>query len=337
MTVTAAIIGAGGIGGAHSSAYQALPETRVTAVVDIRPEQADKLAAIHGAKAYYSIEEFLRHEKPDMADVCVPSYLHPEVAIQCAGHGMHVLCEKPMAPDLGKAQAMVEAARRNGVFLMIAQVIRFWSEYAYLKQVYDQGAYGRLIQAWFSRLSGAPIWSWENWYLDPRRSGMAPFELHVHDTDFVHYMFGMPERVQSATANVLAHHASYIRTRYFFAGQPELLVESEGGWWQGPVPFEATYRAIFEGAVLDYDGQKITVYEPGKEQPSIVDMAAGVSLGSAINLDNLGGIYNEIAYFTNCIRENRAPAVITPEQSLDSLKLLLAELESARLGRPLTL
>jgi predicted dehydrogenase len=337
MTLTAAIIGAGGIGGAHSSAYQALPETRVIAVVDTRPEQAQKLALIHSAKAYFSIEDFLQHEKPDMVDICVPTFLHAEFAIRCADHGMHVLCEKPMAPDLEKAQAMLDAARQNGVFLMIAQVIRFWSEYAYLKQVYNEGTYGRLIQAWFSRLSGAPIWSWENWYLDPQRSGMAPFELHVHDTDFVHYMFGMPDRVQSAVAEDLSKYASYIRTRYHYTDRPELLVESEGGWWQGPVPFEATYRAIFEGATLDYDGQKISVYEPGSEQPRLVDMAAGVSLGSAINLDNLGGVYNEIAYFTACVREKRAPTVITPEQSLLSLKLLLTELESARLNRPLDL
>jgi predicted dehydrogenase len=337
MTITVAIIGAGGIGGAHSSAYQALPDARVTAVVDVRPEQAQKIAAIHEAKTYYSIDDFLRHEKTDMADICVPTFLHPEMAILCANHGMHVLCEKPMAPDLEKALAMVEAARRNGVFLMIAQVIRFWSEYAYLKQIYDQGTYGRLIQAWFLRLSGAPIWSWENWYLDPRRSGMAPFELHIHDTDFVHYLLGMPDQVQSVVANAPAQYASYIRTRYLYADRPEMLVESEGGWWQGPVPFEATYRVVFEGAILDYNGETLSIFEPGQDQPRIVPMDAGVSLGSAINLNNLGGIYNEIAYFTGCVRENRAPAVITPEQSLNSLKLLLTELESARLSIPLDL
>lgn len=335
MTITAAIIGAGGIGGAHSAAYQALPGIQVAAVVDIRPEQAEKLAAIHGAKAYYAIDDFLRHEKTDMADICVPTFLHPEMAIKCASHGMHVLCEKPMAPDLDKALAMVVAARQNHVFFMVAQVIRFWSEYAYLKQIYDQGTYGRLIQAWFSRLSGAPIWSWENWYLE--RSGLAPFELHIHDTDFVHYLFGMPERVQSVIVNAPAQNASYIRTRYHYANRPEMLVESDGGWWQGPVPFQATYRAILEGAILDYNGETIRIFEPGQEQPRIVTMDAGVSLGSAINLNNLGGIYNEIAYFSECVRKNQAPAVITPEQSLLSLKLLLTEIESARLGMPLDL
>ncbi len=84
MTTTVAIIGAGGIGGAHSAAYQALPETRVTAVVDIRPEQAQKIAAVHGAKAYFSVDDFLKHEKSDMADICVPTFLHPEMAIACA-------------------------------------------------------------------------------------------------------------------------------------------------------------------------------------------------------------------------------------------------------------
>ncbi len=166
---------------------------------------------------------------------------------------------------------------------------------------------------------------------------MAPFELHVHDTDFVHYLLGMPDRVQSTSVNVLSQNASYIRTRYHYADQPELLVESEGGWWQGPVPFEATYRAVFEGAILDYNGETLSIFEPGQEQPRIVSMDAGVSLGSAINLDNLGGIYNEIAYFTGCVRKKQAPAVITPEQSLLSLKLLLTEIESARLGQPLDL
>jgi predicted dehydrogenase len=326
------LIGAGGIGGAHSSAHEQLEGVKVCAVVDVREEQAKKLALVHGARAYASLDEMMHSEDLDMVDVCVPSFLHKETMIACAKRGWHVLCEKPIAYTLEDAQAMVQTAREHQVQFMVAQVIRFWPEYMVLKQVYDEQRYGKLLQIWFSRVCGAPIWSWENWYVDPKRSRMAPFEMHIHDVDYIHYLLGVPTSVRSVSVDEMSVYASYIKTQYFYAGLPGVIVEAEGAWWQGEVPFAHTYRAVFEGATLIFDSQKLMVYEGGGVGPKVIEVGSEAKMGGAINLQNTGGIYNEIAYFVECLRTGKPPTVITPEQSLDSLRMLLAELESARQG-----
>ena len=335
MTIKVALIGAGGIGSAHSKAYEQIPDAKITAVVDVRREYAEKTATIHGAKAYTSVGEMLSGENIHMVDICTPSFTHHEIAIQCAQHGLHVLVEKPIAYSLENARAMLDTAEKNGVLFMVAQVIRFWAEYIYLKHIFDTGAYGKLVQVWFSRVCGAPLEAWDNWYVDPARSRLAPFELHIHDADYIHSLLGKPDRVSSIAVNQPFFYASFIKTQYLYDSLPGVVVEAEAGWWQGPVPFAATFRAVFERAVLAYDSEKLTVFEADAREPKVVDLASGVQMNSSINFKNTSGIYNEITYFVECIKTGNAPTVITPEQSYISLKMLLTELESAQTGADL--
>jgi predicted dehydrogenase len=328
-----AIIGCGGISQVHSAAYQHIPDVQVVAAADIRLEYAQKTASLHGANAYSSLEALLANEKPDMADICVPSYLHKSIAMTCMQHGLHVLSEKPMALNLADAQALAGCATQNGVFFMVAQVIRFWPEYLYLKKVYEQGTYGPLLQAFFSRTCGAPLWAWENWYTDPQRSGLAPFDLHVHDADYIHYLLGKPVSVRSSAVDQPGLFISYIHSRYNYDN--DALIEAEAGWYPGRVPFVATFRAVFANAVLDYRSDGLTLYEAGDAAPRKIDLASDVELGASINLSDTGAYYTEIAYFVKCLQEKTPPAVITPEQSVISLKMVLAEIASAKTGQTL--
>ena len=332
MPIQVALIGAGGIGNAHSNAYTRISDVKIIAVVDIRREYAEKLAVVHGAKVYTSVNEMLARESIHIVDICTPSFTHAAIAIQCAERGLHVLSEKPIAYTREDAQAILDTVKKNNVMFMVAQVIRFWNEYVYLKQIYDTGAYGKLLQIWFSRAHGAPLWAWENWYVDPTRSKFAPFELHIHDVDYIHYLLGKPDRVRSLAVNRPEIYASFIKSQYYFDSLPGVIVEAEAGWWQGSMPFAATFRAVFENAVVVYDNEKLIVYEANKSAPRVVDLASEVQMTSSINLKDTSGIYNEIAYFIECVKSSKVPTIITPEQSLISLNILLTELESARTG-----
>lgn len=335
MEIKVGLIGAGGIGNAHSSAYEQMTQAKITAVADVRLENAQQTASVHGARAYSSVDEMLDKEALDMVDICSPSFLHKDLAVKCANRGLHVLCEKPIAYSLRDAREMIDAAYQNHVFLMIAQVIRFWPEYVYLKQVFDEGVYGKLVQAWFSRVCGAPTWAWKNWYVNPQLSGLAPLELHIHDVDYIHFLLGKPDYVHSSGINQPDIHASYIKTQYIYKSLPGALVEAEGGWWQGNMPFQASFRVVFEKGVLVYDGDSLMIYEAQAEEARTVDFSESVNMGSSINLKNTGGIYNEIAYFVECVGSASPPTIITPEQSYLSLKLLLTEIESVEKGQRL--
>lgn len=333
MPLQVALIGAGGIGSAHSSAYTRLTDAKITAVVDIRRDYAERLAVIHDANVYTSVAEMLSRESVNMVDICTPSFTHPAITIQCARNGQHVLVEKPLAYTRADAQAVLATVKENRVIFMVAQVIRFWNEYAFLKQIFESGTYGKLLQIWFSRTHGAPLWAWENWYVDPTRSGFSPFELHIHDVDYIHFLLGKPDQVRALALHRPEIYASFIKSQFIYDHLPGVIVEAEAGWWQGALSFTALFRAVFEKALLIYDNEKVTVYEGRDNAARVIDLTSEVKMTSSINLKDTSAIYNEIAYFVECVKTNQPPSIITPEQSFEVINTLLTELESARIGK----
>ena len=319
-----AIIGAGGIAQAHRTGWEVLPQVQVCAVADIILERAEDMARRFGARAYASLGALLAAERPDAVDLCVPSDLHAGMTVQCLEAGLHVLCEKPMAFNRAGADAVMAAWRKSGKMLMIAQVLRFWPEYVYLKKLVSEGTYGRLLQASFSRTSGAPEWG--GWYVDPARSGMAPFELHIHDLDLIHYLLGKPNRLEAYGWRDDGLYASYLRTRLFYEG---VLVDAEAGWYRGPVPWKATYRAVFERAVLDYNASELILYAGEAREPETVLLETEPEGGPVINLPGSGPYANEVAYFASCVEDGRPPEVITPPESREVIEMLFEAVEKA--------
>jgi predicted dehydrogenase len=329
-----ALLGAGGIGEAHSTAYTFIPEAQVRAVIDIRHDRAVQVAQKHGANVYTSIQEALENEALDMVDICTPTFTHKDLAVTCLENDLHVLIEKPIAMTLEDARLMVEAAASRRRKFMVAQVIRFWSEYVYLKQACERNDYGRLLEVSFSRTSGAPLWAWQGWYVDAQRSGRAPFELGIHDIDFVNYLLGKPERVSAHNIEVPERYFSSLRATFDFPGG--LTASTEAAWYPGTVPFSAVYRAVFEEAVLDYSGDGLLLYAAGQDQPQVISVEQEISISTSINLKGAGPIYNEIAYFVDCLVNDRFPQVLTPQDSLLSLEMLETALRSSHMGKPIS-
>ncbi len=108
------------MGTKHAIRWNALPQARVVAVADTRPDRGARLAAVCGLDRWYTdYREAIARDDVDVVSVCVPTCLHPEVTLFAAGHGKHVLCEKPIALTLEGADAMLAAAARHGVKLGI--------------------------------------------------------------------------------------------------------------------------------------------------------------------------------------------------------------------------
>ena len=327
--VKVAIVGCGGIGKFHSTVYTLLPDVKVIATADIRREQAELAAQAHQAGVFASMNDLLEAEKPDVVDICTPTHLHPEMSIHAMQAGCHVLCEKPMALDVESAESMLGMAQKSGVTLMIAQVIRFWDEYVYLKNALDQQTFGPLKQAWFSRTGSTPRWSWDNWFLDEQRSGLAPFDLHIHDTDYIYHLLGKPGAVRSAWIYEPGNpDFSYIHSDYQYPG--DVLVGAEGGWCPARVPFLATYRAIFAEAALEYRSDGGLTCFPNSSDPYPISLGEPIPAPSGINIHTLRPYYNEIRYYIDCIQGGVEPAIAPARQTCDSLRLLLAEIQSAK-------
>jgi UDP-N-acetylglucosamine 3-dehydrogenase len=320
----AALIGAGNIGGVHSEAYKMIEDINLAAVVDNVPEKAKAIAAIHGARAYSTVDEMLENEAPDFVDICTPTFTHEEICLKAMEKKIHVLCEKPLALDEQSARNIVEASEKHDVIFMVAQVIRFWPEYQYLKEICDSGRYGKVLYAQFLRKGQAPT---DSWFADPTKSGGGVLDLMIHDADFILHLLGEPDLVESESVLFASSH-DYIRMRYSYGSN--LLVDVEGGWIDYPTPFEMSYRVVFERAILEYKNDKIVMYpHGGRSSKTIVleEMKNVIGLSKDAPSD---GYYNEIRYFADCVKYGKKPEKVPPAQSLSCLKLVLEQLASRK-------
>lgn len=289
-----AMLGMGGISGAHRRSWKQCEDVKVVACCDIRREKADAGAQDMGCKAYYSYEEMAVQEQFDILDICLPTYLHAEYAVMALNAGIHVICEKPISLKREDVDRIYGAAQANGKNVMIAQVLRFWREYLLLKDAYDTGKYGKLLSGRMTRLGNTPGSSWNDWMRDPECSGRVPFDLHIHDLDFMVYAFGVPEnmsRYRAATAT-----QDYFEAIYQYPG---FFISAEAAWFDCKYRFQSAYRFQFEKAVLEFKGGKLTIFHQNGETETLDDASAGDGDGYVPQSD---AYYEEIRYFADCVK-----------------------------------
>ena len=89
-----ALVGVGGISGAHIPAWEAMEDVELTALCDIRPEQMEKYP---DKRRYTDFDEMLAKEEIDILDICLPTYLHADFSVKAMERGINVLCEKPVS------------------------------------------------------------------------------------------------------------------------------------------------------------------------------------------------------------------------------------------------
>ena len=211
-----------------------------------------------------------------------------------SGHGQSVIRSEE---DVDRAY---QTARENHVCFMVAQVLRFWPEYELLKEIYDTKKYGNLLSGYMGRLGCYPKWSWDNWMMDPQRSGMVPFDLHIHDLDFLIYAFGTPQKVQRHRVSL--PDQDYVHAVYKYPG---FFVSAEASWFAAPYPFGASFRFQFEKALVAYEKGVLTIYE---NEGRILDLSAGSAGDSGvINLPKSDAYAEEIRYFKDCVLSGTFP------------------------------
>lgn len=308
-------VGVGGISGAHIPAWEAMEETTLVALCDVRQECLDKYPDKH---LYTDFEEMLEKEQLDILDICLPTYLHADYAVRAMERGIHVISEKPVSLNAGDVERVYTAARENHVNFMVAQVLRFWPEYVLLKDIYDSGKYGRLLSGFMSRLGAIPKWSWDNWMKDEKRSGLVPYDLHIHDLDFLVYAFGAPRNTQVHRSR--RPDQDYLSVVYEY---PDFFITTEASWYAAPYPFSAGFRFQFEKAILAYENNRCMLYEVGGEAVDLTEDAQGDT--GSINLPQSDAYANEIRYFTDCVLGKVFPDRVKPEE-LDKVIQILNSL-----------
>ncbi len=306
------LVGVGGISGAHIPAWEEMENAELVCLCDIRPERMEKYSA---KRCYTDIDEMLANEKLDILDICLPTYLHADVAVKAMEMGINVVTEKPISLKEEDVERVYSTAAKNNVKFMVAQVLRFWPEYELLKEIYETEKYGKLLSGTMIRLGGYPKWSWDGWMMDEKRSGLTPFDLHIHDLDFMVYAFGMPKVAHQYRAKLPKQ--DFISICYDFG---DFSINSEASWYAASYPFTAEFRFQFENAIVANEKGKMMIYLPDDEKIDLSQQAEGDT--GSINLPKSDAYANELIYFADCVENNKPVEKVKPEELTCVLKIL---------------
>ncbi len=334
--VRVGIVGLGFMGKTHYEAYEKIGGARVVAIADADAKRAGgDLSGVWGnigkgrpaqlpmdrIKGMTDYREMLAMDEVDVVDICLPTPAHKEAAIAALTSGKHVLIEKPLARTSGDAQQIADAAANAEGLFMPAMCMRFWPQWAWLKQAVSDGRYGKVLAATFRRMASMP----PGWFHNGQMSGGALLDVHIHDTDFVYYLFGKPNAVSSRGYSKTTSEIDHVLTQYIYDEVP--VVYAEGGWCLSDGSgFTMRYTVNFENATADFDISRpdpLIVSRNGKRE--------------SIACDGGDGYLNELRYFVSCVQDNHKPNTVTAQDAVESIRIVEAEGASIPSGRPVTL
>jgi len=331
------VIGIGMMGSTHLDAYAKLKGVNVTAVADLIRERREgrSVAAgnvkgqsqggvdFSGFRKYDEGMKLIADPELDIVDICLSTPLHAKYAIAALKAGKHVLTEKPFALTGKQADQLAAAAKTAKPLLMCAMCMRFWPAWAWLKEAVDEKSYGKVVAAQFRRVTSHPGGPF---YSDGDACGGAILDLHIHDSDYIQYLFGMPKAVRSNGYARDSKGIDHVVTQYLYDNVP--LVVAEGAWsMANNYGFNMQFCINFAEATAIYDlGQtpnlKVLTRKNGEFKP---------------NIPTGTGYFHEIRYLTSCIINNTKPTISPVDQAANSVKIVEAERQSIATGQAVTL
>ncbi len=338
--INVGVIGLGFMGRTHVGAYQAARRdgypVRLVAVSDRdasrlsgRGEQGgnaelsaatDRLFDPAEVRGFTDAHALIADPGVHLISICTHTDTHVDLALAALSAGKHVLCEKPVAVASADVRRLADAAARAATLCMPAMCMRFWPGWTFLRDAVRSNAYGMVRSATFTRLGSPPDWG-RDFYADMNRTGGPLVDLHIHDTDFVRFVFGLPRSVSSVGS--LAH----VTTQYHFNAGVSAHVVAEGGQDMSPgFGFRMRYTVAFEHATADFDiaraGAPLELCRDGKRE--------------AVALPTGTGYDGQVRHLLDAITMKAPGDALGANmaQALEVARILEAERRSLESGRP---
>ncbi|MBS3132150.1 Gfo/Idh/MocA family oxidoreductase [Candidatus Woesearchaeota archaeon] len=319
-----AVIGAGAMGKSHARVYSELENADLVAVCDSDKKTADEIAAKYAVKAYYNYRKLLSSEKLDAVSICVPTKFHREVAVEAAARKVNMLVEKPIAPSMEDAEAIIEASKKANVKLMVGHIERFNPVIIELKKRIQNGELGKIYKVHCVRLSPFP----------QRIVDVGVIvDFAIHDIDVLRHIAGSKiKRVYAETAQRIhsAHEDLLIGTMRFENGTLGVL---NTNWLTPKKVREITVTGEKGMFAANYITQEMNFFENEFTRQNLgyngnfMNVIEGKA--SEVEIAKKEPLKNELEAFLECIRENK-PSPISGEEGMRTLEIAQKFLESAK-------
>jgi predicted dehydrogenase len=338
------MIGCGEIAVRMAAAIASSRHAQHVMVMDTEDALAQDLGEQYGVPWTDQVEDLLANLAVDAVYIAVPHHLHASLTIQAAEAGKHILVEKPIAITLADAEAMIAAARTNGVSLSVnfhAQVDPLCRA---ARDLVAQGAIGLVVGTRIVYRGDKPASYWTSGY-----SGR----------------FATDWRVRKATAGggVLIMNAIHdLNTMRFITGLEAVRVYAELGTFDTPVEVEdfiaVTYRYDNDAIGTIEAGSAIRGRDPLHDVDRIYGTAGQILLGDTLRVYSGAGTddipareWHEMPVTPQTAEQQQIamvdgfagplvrgePPTVSAEDGLAALAIVLAAYQSGAEGRPISL
>jgi predicted dehydrogenase len=293
------------MGSNHARVLSEMPGVKLVGIADPDRARCDQVADRLGCAVFKDAQALLS-AGVDAVTIAAPTHLHRDIAIDCAARGIHILVEKPIAPTVEESRAIVAAARRAGVTLMVGHVERFNPAVQSIKRaIKDQD----ILSIAITRVGPFP----------PRMSNVGVvIDLAVHDIDLIRW-FTESEivEIQPQTSSAVAEREDIALLQFRTASG--VLAHINTNWL---TPFKArTIHVATRDKYLIGDLLTLQVTECFGFQPDGSYSMRHLSVGWAEPLRS------ELQAFLTAIRSGDSPAV-TGDEAVASLEVAIRCLDA---------
>ena len=325
MPLKVCIVGTGNMGAHHARAWAASSDAKVVAICDTDQNRAAELARELGATFSADYRQVIQRGQVDVVSICLPTFLHSEVACFAARQGCHVITEKPLALTLEQGQAMIDAAQRHHVKLAVSLQYRDgWP--ARCREMIRRGDFGGPVILRF-----ADVREVRPKLAMHRRSmnGGPIIDMACHYFDLMRFLTGGEPRRIFARGHIYGRGKPRLKEVDDLARDAAVItIEYEGGHildlvvnWGMPEGFPGYTEEILMGPALlaRPNGGRLLLRYGDHEEFWNVEMPKFPP-------------QQRIADLIAAIREERAPE-ITGEDGLIALRVSLAAIQSIETGQ----
>jgi predicted dehydrogenase len=337
--IRSALVGAGYISASHAPAWAASPDARLVAICDLDLGRAearrDQLATlgVNDVALYTDVDRMLDEVRPDCVDLATRPETHHLLIEKAARRGVHVLCQKPLAPTLAQGEAMAAVCRDAGVRFMVLEMFRYIPWYRDLARHIAAGAIGT---PHYLRITGPrrpmrrerPVDLNQPYFADMPR--LFIYEMCIHWIDAARYLMGEIETVyaRAGRVNPSIVGEDWALLVYGHKGGGTSMIESS---WGTPSVFD-TFRR--EGDVLVEGSEGALFFEMAKTEIRLAkhdNSIAVVDTYPDLPRAFQSSFINCIGHFANAVR-HATPFESSGEDNLRTLAATLGAYDSLASG-----
>ncbi|MEE1963291.1 Gfo/Idh/MocA family oxidoreductase [Allomuricauda taeanensis] len=192
------IVGPGKIARKFASDLQLVEDAIITGVGSRNLQRAQEFAdEFHVPHVFGSYEELFQSSEVDVLYIATPHNFHKELAIRAMENGKHVLCEKPLGINGKEVAEIVEAAKKNKVFMMEALWSRFNPAIQRVKKLVDEGKLGQITYLHADFAFYALDRDKDSRLLNPNLASGSLLDIGIYPVFLAYLILGMPERIEA--------------------------------------------------------------------------------------------------------------------------------------------